>query len=214
MIRPRPSSEIVATSAPALGERQPRMLPWPHQLTITTSHELRRGVIGIGIVIRERREDGRLGPVVLRLSEAHRGTFVDDPEAFAVMRSLEVALQHGITRLQVRSNYHPRRNRRLDRRDRAAPPDPVQSRLRDLTALFVSVTFGAVKRQGEALPRRLARDARVSALSAIAAGRRRRGGERSSGEPDLHPHVEDLAEDDLLDERLPGDIQDDAEVPF
>lgn len=208
MMQPRPSSGIEAASPPALEERQSQMLPWPHQLTVTTSHDLRRGVIGIGIVIRERREDGRLGPVVVRLSEAHRGRFMDDPEAFAAVRSLEVALQHGFTRLQVRSNYRRRRGRR------PALPDPAQGRLRELIALFASVTFGAVGREGVALPRRLARDARVSALSAGAADRRRRARELSSDEPDSDPWVEALSEGGPPDEWFPDDSWDDREIPF
>lgn len=200
-----------ATSGAALGERRPPEPRWSHALTVIASHQARRGVIGIGIVIRERREVGRSGSIVVQLSESHCHTYVDDPGAFAVIRSLEVALQHGFTRLQVRSNFLPRSNRRQGKREHSAPPDPMQTRLRELATMFASVTFGAVSRQGETLPRRLARTARISAL---AESRRRRRCESSSGDPGFVPESQDFFEGHCFDHFAISDTLDDDDVPF
>ncbi len=179
----------------AMEQREAEKLVPMHVLTAITSQNDRKGVVGIGITIRERQADGKFGAVVYRHSEWHARLYTDEADAIAVVRALEIALERGISRVLVCSHYRPRGERRRGERRDKLPLDPVRVRVRELAARFALVHFGLVARDKKGAARKLARGARVKALAQIKRGRNCRQDHPNYDHPDFMVELENFWKD-------------------
>lgn len=137
------------------------MHDYTHLLTLATSSNHQRTLTGIGIVLSELQAEGQRRRVVMRRAEAHWHPRGYEAEAFALVRALEVALEGGYTRLQLRSKYYtaghqPHRHPRY-----LYWAESVQTRFGELLGSFASLHFG-VPAESDHASRALARRARAN----------------------------------------------------
>jgi ribonuclease HI len=143
------------------------MPDWVHTLTVDASYDRGRGVVGIGIVIQERRSKSGRGRVIEQVAEAHRGIDPASAEEFGVVRALEIAIARGFTRIKVRSDYNAlRRQIREQYRRRFEGADPTSdSGLRPavlrLANVLEWVDFSYVRKRKNGGAHRLARVGRT-----------------------------------------------------
>jgi hypothetical protein len=112
----------------------------------------------MGAVVRELKEDRTPSKPIFKYSEAYHHSRWDDAQPIAVIRALEVALEHGYTRLQLRSNYYHAKNRPHGYSRTNPWCDPVQAKLEEVTKAFAVLHFGPLGRL-ERQPRTIARKA-------------------------------------------------------
>ncbi|MBK8257555.1 MAG: reverse transcriptase-like protein [Polyangiaceae bacterium] len=135
------------------------MPEWVHTLIADASHFHPLGLTGIGIVVQQRGNRGR-GPIIDRISELHRDVPAKDVEAFAIRRAMEIALERGYTRVNVRSDHNPLRTRlRKRHKSQAGSTDPIHIQILELAKRFTWCDFGYMARRKNQLARRLARAA-------------------------------------------------------
>ncbi len=190
------------------------MAEYGHILSLGTSSNRRQTLSTLAVIVREVPPDSAKRRIVFRHSEAHWHPGGEDAEEFAILRGLELALEHGYVSLLFQSPYYnPRRRRDGGRR---GPYDDwehaLRARLDELAAKFAFLRFGPPPKT-ERAARALARRARASPPA------------RPRAAPNLNP---DFAPDDWLgipleDDWL-GDTQrddnphlyrlDPTEVPF
>jgi hypothetical protein len=132
---------------------------YTHLLNLATSTNRQRTLTGIGIVVRELEAESDRRRVVLKRAEAHWHPQDYEAAAFALIRALEVALEGGYTRLQLRSKYYTA-GRRPHRHPRYLYwADSVQARFGELLASLPCLHFG-LPADGDRAARTLARRAR------------------------------------------------------
>ncbi|MEZ4300743.1 MAG: hypothetical protein R3B70_37760 [Polyangiaceae bacterium] len=150
-----------------------------HLVAVFASTNRKRTITGIGAIFRELRQDRSQTRPIFRHSEAYHHSRFTDAQPLAVIRALEVALERGRVRLQLRSNYY-HSVRRPHGYSRSSPwSDPVQIRLKELCSSFEILQFGSLGKHGT--------QARVHARRAVSSGRAMPLRERASYLPDLHP---------------------------
>ncbi|MEZ4297669.1 MAG: reverse transcriptase-like protein [Polyangiaceae bacterium] len=136
------------------------MPEWIHTLTVACAGGHRDGATGIGIVVEERGAREGRGPATWHVSEPHETTLGADTESFAILRALEFALEHGYSRIQVRSSANGLRNKlRRDFREEKCTGGPTSARILELALLFSWIDFRWVPRRKNQTARRLAREA-------------------------------------------------------
>jgi len=185
---------------------------WIHTLTVNASHDPRRGVTGIGIVIQERHGARRRGPILAQISEVRHDASSASAEALAMLRGFEIAIERGYSHVQVRSDVNSMR-KQLRHLHLDGPPglDPIRTRILDLARRLASVRVAYVARRKNHLARQLARTARLADLvysTSTLAG-------RDSGVDLIHEERDEPLLDDVLGED--HDIDDDEdlhEIPF
>lgn len=177
---------------------------YSHILTVRTSSNRRHTLTGIGMVVCEISTDTASRRIVLRHAETHWHSRHYEVEALAVVRALEVALEHGYRRLLFQSPYYSA-GPRLRRHPRYPYwDDSLRARFGQLLSSFVSIHFGAPSR-AERTARKLARRACANASA------------RPPRElvPDVDNDNDDLVfVDDLLDEASSFGALNDDEIPF
>jgi ribonuclease HI len=140
------------------------MPEWIHTLTVDASYDELGHVTGVGVVIQERVGASGRGPILERLAEAHVGVAPGNGEMFAVLRALEIAMDHGFTRIKIRSDYNAmRRDLRNRHRAHDAAENDVQRKVLELARYFVWVDFGYVSRRKNHIAHVLARKGRFLA---------------------------------------------------
>ena len=135
------------------------MQTWIHTLTVDASVDLRRGLVGVGILIQERAGSTRRGPILDRLSECHLLVPPMGAEELAALRALQVAHERGYSRLKIRMDTNPVR-RLLRAAHRAGTVLPgMRGEILGLAASFEFVDFGWVPRRKNQIAHALARHA-------------------------------------------------------
>lgn len=130
-----------------------------HILSLGTSSNRRQTLSTLAIIVREVPPDSSKRRVVFRHSEAHWHPRGEDAQEFAIVRGLELALEHGFVRLLFQSPYYnPRRRRDGRRRGLYDDWEPaLRARLDELAAKFAFLRFGPppnAERAAQALARR------------------------------------------------------------
>ena len=132
-----------------------------HTLTVGASHDDTTGLVGIGIVVQQRIGKGRRGPIIEQIAERHGCARSGKGELLAIVRALEVAREHGLSRIKVRSDYNLlRRSLRAKHHDGLADVGLAGHALR-LARGFDWIDFGYVPRRKNQLAHSLARQGRV-----------------------------------------------------
>jgi len=144
------------------------MTNWTHTLTLDASEDLRRSVVGIAIIIRERHAGSRRATIIETITERHRWTDAGHAEEFAILRALEVAAARGFTRIKIRCDCNSlRRGIRQEHRQRTNGSDPatavgiLRSAVLQTAKAFAHVEFSYIARRKNGLAHRLARSART-----------------------------------------------------
>jgi hypothetical protein len=190
------------------------MTEYTHILSLGTSSNRRQTLSTLAIIVREVPPDSAKRRIVFRHSEARWHPRGEDAEEFAILRALELALEHGYISLLFQSPYYnPRRRRDGRRRGRYDDWEPaLRARLDELAAKFAFLRFGPPPKT-ERAARALARRARATPPA------------RPRADPNLNPDVapdnwigmpfeDDWLEDTHQDDDLQLYRFDPAEVPF